>query len=226
MWYWGAHGRDHAGDVIIVGGDPKSVARLGFRRGDSLRDALEMATDTVGPSPVDHLLPHAAAHDRGRAVGGDDGVMRDELKEMAEGFRWGRRPLVPRSAEPYVEERGRHRLPDRLGADQRHALHASDAEGMHAPLLRNELSRACYGLDNLDGRRRAGVFVSNHTSHLDATLIMTTLPDVWQAKTAVGAAKDYFFDVWWRQAFTALVYGAFPIDRAAAGSGPSTRRAS
>ena len=32
MWYWGAHGRDHAGDVIFVGGEPKTVARLGYRR--------------------------------------------------------------------------------------------------------------------------------------------------------------------------------------------------
>jgi hypothetical protein len=51
MWYWGAHGRDHCGDVIFVGGEPKSVARLGYRRADSLRDALEMAKDSVGPSP-------------------------------------------------------------------------------------------------------------------------------------------------------------------------------
>jgi hypothetical protein len=34
--------------VIFVGGEPKSVARLGYRRADSLRDALEMAKDTVG----------------------------------------------------------------------------------------------------------------------------------------------------------------------------------
>jgi hypothetical protein len=52
MWYWGAHGRDHCGDVIFVGGEPKSVARLGYRRADSLRDALEMAKDTVGRTPA------------------------------------------------------------------------------------------------------------------------------------------------------------------------------
>ena len=68
MWYWGAHGRDHCGDVIFVGGEPKSVARLGYRRADSLRDALEMAKDTVGSGAVDHVLPRAADHDRGRAV--------------------------------------------------------------------------------------------------------------------------------------------------------------
>jgi lactate racemase-like protein len=52
MWYWGAHGRDHAGDVILVGGEPKSVTRLGYRTAGSLRDAIEMAKDTVGPSPT------------------------------------------------------------------------------------------------------------------------------------------------------------------------------
>ncbi len=51
MWYWGAHGRDWAGDVIFVGGDPKAVARLGYRRAGTFTDALEMAKDTVGTSP-------------------------------------------------------------------------------------------------------------------------------------------------------------------------------
>jgi 1-acyl-sn-glycerol-3-phosphate acyltransferase len=63
------------------------------------------------------------------------------------------------------------------------------------------------------------IFYSNHSSHLDATLIMSTLPDRWQRRTAVGAARDYFFDVWWRQIFTALVYAAFPIDRGRGGQG-------
>ncbi len=31
--------------------------------------------------------------------------VRDELMEMARGFRWGRRPLVPRSAEPFAPEK-------------------------------------------------------------------------------------------------------------------------
>ena len=48
---------------------------------------------------------------------------------------------------------------------------------------------------------------------------MSTLPDRWQRRTAVGAARDYFFDVWWRQVFTALVYAAFPIDRGRGGQG-------
>jgi len=51
MWYWGAHALDYLGDVIVVGGDPGACARLGYRTASSLRDALEMAGETVGRSP-------------------------------------------------------------------------------------------------------------------------------------------------------------------------------
>jgi hypothetical protein len=51
MWYWGAHALEHLGGVIIVGGDPEAVRRLGYRPASSLEDALEMASDLVGPRP-------------------------------------------------------------------------------------------------------------------------------------------------------------------------------
>jgi hypothetical protein len=38
--------------VIIVGGDPATVRRLGFRPASTLADALEMASDVVGPQPT------------------------------------------------------------------------------------------------------------------------------------------------------------------------------
>ncbi len=52
MWYWGAHALEHLGSVIIVGGDPRAVRRLGFKPASTLDDALEMASDTVGPAPT------------------------------------------------------------------------------------------------------------------------------------------------------------------------------
>ncbi len=56
MWYWCAHALQHLGQVIIVGGDPKSVRRLGFKPASTLRDALEMAEDVVGRDPsITHL---------------------------------------------------------------------------------------------------------------------------------------------------------------------------
>ena len=55
-WYWGAHGQQHAGKVIIVGGDAAAVRRLGFTPASTMNDALELASDVVGRSPtISHL---------------------------------------------------------------------------------------------------------------------------------------------------------------------------
>ncbi len=51
MWYWGAHALEHLGEVIFVGGDRRTTARMGFRSASTLDDALEMAGDRVGRSP-------------------------------------------------------------------------------------------------------------------------------------------------------------------------------
>jgi 1-acyl-sn-glycerol-3-phosphate acyltransferase len=146
--------------------------------------------------------------------------VRDELKGMASGFRWGRRPLVPRDAEPFAEDVYDEGFPTDWARSDAGVLARQVIlnVGMKT-ILRSELSLRVYGHDNLANIRGPVIFFSNHSSHLDATLIMSTLPDRWQRKTAVGAARDYFFDVWWRQAFTALVYGAFPIDRGRGGRG-------
>ncbi|HET6794539.1 MAG TPA: lactate racemase domain-containing protein [Acidimicrobiales bacterium] len=51
MWYWGAHALDHLSRVIVIGGDPAAVRRMGFKPATSLDDALEMAEDVVGRRP-------------------------------------------------------------------------------------------------------------------------------------------------------------------------------
>ncbi|HEX7096450.1 MAG TPA: lactate racemase domain-containing protein [Acidimicrobiales bacterium] len=56
MWYWGSHALQHLGQVIIVGGDPRAVRRMGFRPASTMHDALEMASDVVGRQPtITHL---------------------------------------------------------------------------------------------------------------------------------------------------------------------------
>ena len=37
--------------MILVGGDPMTTKPMGLKRADSIAEALEMAEDTVGPSP-------------------------------------------------------------------------------------------------------------------------------------------------------------------------------
>lgn len=56
MWYWGAHALAHLGGVIVLGGDPRAVRRMGFKAASTLADALEMAEDVVGRDPsITHL---------------------------------------------------------------------------------------------------------------------------------------------------------------------------
>jgi hypothetical protein len=56
MWYWGCHGLAHTGKVIVVGGEPRAVRRLGFTPASTLQDALEMAEDVVGrDASITHL---------------------------------------------------------------------------------------------------------------------------------------------------------------------------
>jgi 1-acyl-sn-glycerol-3-phosphate acyltransferase len=82
------------------------------------------------------------------------------------------------------------------------------------PLMQAQTSPSVYGLDALDAIHPPVVFFANHSSHLDAPMLLSSLPPAWRERTAVGAAADYFFDVWWRAAATALVFNAFPVERA------------
>ena len=69
------------------------------------------------------------------------------------------------------------------------------------------------GRRDLRGVGRAFVVVANHSSHLDAPLILGALPRRLARYLAAGAAADYFFDVWWRRGLTGLFFNAFPVDR-------------
>jgi 1-acyl-sn-glycerol-3-phosphate acyltransferase len=69
------------------------------------------------------------------------------------------------------------------------------------------------GREHLTGVEGPFVIVSNHSSHLDAPLILGALPRKLARYVAAGAAADYFFDVWWRKGLTALFFNAFPVDR-------------
>lgn len=65
----------------------------------------------------------------------------------------------------------------------------------------------------LKGLTRPFVVIANHSSHLDAPLIMGALPRPLARYLAAGAAGDYFLNVWWRRGLTALFFNAFPVDR-------------
>ena len=51
LWYQIAAAQRHCSDIIWVGADRESVARMGFRAASTLADALEIVASTVGRSP-------------------------------------------------------------------------------------------------------------------------------------------------------------------------------
>jgi 1-acyl-sn-glycerol-3-phosphate acyltransferase len=68
--------------------------------------------------------------------------------------------------------------------------------------------------DRLDAIEGPAIFAANHHSHLDAPLLLTSIPERWRHKIVVGGAADYFFRNRVTSAASALAIGAFPIERA------------
>ncbi len=94
--------------------------------------------------------------------------------------------------------------------------------GLLKPVVWSVTSVTVLGRERLANVEDAYAVVANHTSHLDTPLIMGALPRRLARYLAVGAAADYFFDVWRRRGLTALFFNAFPVDR----TGRNTRRVS
>jgi len=69
-------------------------------------------------------------------------------------------------------------------------------------------------LADLDG---PAIFVANHHSHLDTSLLLTSIPLPWRHEMVVAAASDYFFRNRVTGALAALTIGAIPIERAKVG---------
>jgi 1-acyl-sn-glycerol-3-phosphate acyltransferase len=141
-----------------------------------------------------------------------DGVA--DVKQVARGWRWGRRGQVPRSAEPYVlpskstvfRSEWSRRKPAMV------AREVAQKAGLE-PLFRSQVRTEVQGLDILERIEGPVIFAANHASHLDTPLVLLSLPDEWRRRTAVAAAADYFFDTWWRAVGSSIVFNTFPIDR-------------
>jgi 1-acyl-sn-glycerol-3-phosphate acyltransferase len=149
----------------------------------------------------------------------------DEVREVARGWRWTRRPLVPRSAEPWFETPEPQAFPtDWARSPAAKATRHAILRYAFRPLVWTETDPTVEGLDRLESLTAPVMFVANHSSHLDTPLILCSLPKEWRERTAVAAAADYFFDVWWRAATTALVFNTFPIERTGGSKATTTAK--
>jgi 1-acyl-sn-glycerol-3-phosphate acyltransferase len=140
--------------------------------------------------------------------------LRDDLARTARGFRWGRRPLIPRSAEQFAPPPESSQFPSAWSrtVPARVVREVLQTAGLK-PVLRAAVEVSVEGLDIFSELPSPVIFVGNHTSHLDSPLVLCTLPDAWRRRTAVAAAADYFFDTWWRATSSCLLFNVFPIER-------------
>ncbi|WP_240625262.1 lysophospholipid acyltransferase family protein, partial [Kocuria tytonicola] len=76
----------------------------------------------------------------------------------------------------------------------------------------NVVDPAAYGV------KGTCVVVANHSSHLDAPLVMSGVPRYISRDLATGVAADYFFTTWYKKFFTQLMFNAFPVDRRGEGA--------
>jgi len=71
------------------------------------------------------------------------------------------------------------------------------------------------GLGHIETLDCPVLFVANHTSHLDAPIVLRSLPEARRRRIAVAAAQDYFFRQVLVGALVGLSVGAFPLARSA-----------
>lgn len=130
-----------------------------------------------------------------------------------------RAPTVPLTVDPpkRQEKLGAHydsdwarRLPARYA---RYLL----TEGVVRPTIAGLAQPERRGLDRLTGLDEPVIFAANHHSHLDAGLLITSLPEPHRHQVFAAAAADYFFDNRVKATASALVLNAIPIERTKVG---------
>lgn len=127
-----------------------------------------------------------------------------------------RAPSVPLTMEPAPSEPALGAHYDSDWARKQPARYARFflTEGLVRPLIAGLAQPERRGLDRVDGLDGPAIFAANHHSHLDAGLLITSLPEPHRHQVFAGAAADYFFDNRIKATASALVLNAIPIERA------------
>jgi len=124
-------------------------------------------------------------------------------------------PTIPRGVEPLPDDKNVGADYDSAWARKLPARYARFfvVEGPMRAIVKTLADPIRVGTDRLTGHEGPLIFAANHHSHLDAPLLLTSIPEPWRHKTVVAAAADYFFPNRVTSAASALAMGAFPIER-------------
>ena len=126
-----------------------------------------------------------------------------------------RAPTTPLTVEPLAEESSLGAYYDSGWARKMPARYARFllTEGLVRPVVAGLAQPERRGLDRLTDLDGPAIFAANHHSHLDAGLLITSLPEPHRHQVFAAAAADYFFDSRIKATASALVLNAIPIER-------------
>jgi 1-acyl-sn-glycerol-3-phosphate acyltransferase len=69
------------------------------------------------------------------------------------------------------------------------------------------------GAEHLLSAPKPLIVIPNHASHFDTGVVYHAIPPPLRWRTAIAAAADRFYRVWWKGARFSLLLNAFPIER-------------
>ncbi|MDO4888097.1 MAG: lysophospholipid acyltransferase family protein [Actinomycetaceae bacterium] len=81
------------------------------------------------------------------------------------------------------------------------------------PAMTTVLRSTVLGEENVRGLEGAFILVPNHSSHLDAPMVFSLLPEWLTERLATGAAADYFYRKRGISSLTSLFFNSYPIER-------------
>src|SRR5690625_3869407 len=85
------------------------------------------------------------------------------------------------------------------------------------------------GKEIVDGLTGPFILVANHSSHLDAPVLISSLPYPLTKHLATAVAADYFYSQKWRSTLTSVFFNSYPVERdgrrSGAGRGGKPKRA-
>lgn len=88
------------------------------------------------------------------------------------------------------------------------------------PLISTVVRPTVLGEDNVADLEGGFIMIPNHSSHLDAPMVFSLLPDSLTNRLATGAAADYFYRRKFISSLTSIFFNTYPIETRASVARP------
>lgn len=114
---------------------------------------------------------------------------------------------------------------DDYHSDGKRALRRAVRRTITRPAMKVLLDANVWGEENVADLSGAYIVVGNHSSHLDAPMVFSLLPDHVTDRLAAGAAADYFYRKKTISKLTSVFFNTYPIERKGKQMGPNAGKA-